>query len=494
MVALGVSSALLAFAAAASAGDSQKTTSQNITDQSFDRDPGWDSFNNRVKPENIPTVVQDFGYSRTTFASLAPGEIGGRIARASEPAWYGTKINPKTLDDKFSASGTFAITRAGGSGGVCFGWFNGNQIAGTGRPISSLFLDLTTKSNGGRLAVRMISPRNMSCGTFITRFERYHTIEEKAVMRPSPIHTDGTRYHWQIAYDPAAKSGKGEVRFTIKSDSAKPADFEGKEFTFELPDGFKKQGTLFDHFGMIDLTRPGGSADVYFGDLALDGEPLNLSTDPNWDHVGNRAKYQAVDIPGCQNFGYSASTNHAGGKPGEIGGLIWRAPYAFYADCVGSLSLNDPLEARGRFILESGGPDSEFRFGWFNSSVKETDDQKPLEGRNFIGVAVGGPTKIGHYFLPACQTAESKNSRVKRGPIIKLGKTYQWKLVYDPSANGGNGQMRLTLGDESATLDLNAGEKSKDAVFDRFGIFGVGTGGGELKAWLDDLHYTSKPN
>jgi hypothetical protein len=51
--------------------------------------------------------------------------------------------------------------------------------------------------------------------------------------------------------------------------------------------------------------------------------------------------------------------------------------------------------------------------------------------------------------------------------------------------------MHITLGDESVTLDLKPGAKSKDAIFDRFGIFCVGTGGGQLRAWLDDLQYTS---
>jgi hypothetical protein len=51
--------------------------------------------------------------------------------------------------------------------------------------------------------------------------------------------------------------------------------------------------------------------------------------------------------------------------------------------------------------------------------------------------------------------------------------------------------MRVTLGGESVTLDLKAGAKSKDAIFDRFGIFCVGTGGGQVKVYFDDLKYTA---
>jgi hypothetical protein len=43
--------------------------------ETFDRDPGWDGFNNRLVPEVAPKVTQDFGYSDTSFASKAHGEL-----------------------------------------------------------------------------------------------------------------------------------------------------------------------------------------------------------------------------------------------------------------------------------------------------------------------------------------------------------------------------------------------------------------------------------
>src|SRR5690349_13129100 len=79
--------------------------------ETFDRDPDWEGFNNRITPKELKGVVQDFGYSETTRASKARGEIGGQITRAAEPAYYADKIGSKTLDDKLSASGTFAITK-----------------------------------------------------------------------------------------------------------------------------------------------------------------------------------------------------------------------------------------------------------------------------------------------------------------------------------------------------------------------------------------------
>src|SRR4051812_46379384 len=63
----------------------------------FDKDPGWEAHNNRIVPERLPTVIQDFGFSMTNFAGKGAGELGGRIVRASEPAFYADKIGPLTL-------------------------------------------------------------------------------------------------------------------------------------------------------------------------------------------------------------------------------------------------------------------------------------------------------------------------------------------------------------------------------------------------------------
>src|ERR1041385_3676696 len=76
-----------------------------IKTKSFDRDPNWEGFNNRITPEKIPTIVQDFGYSDSNFAGKERGEIGGQVWRAAEPAFYADKIPPRTLNDKLTASG-----------------------------------------------------------------------------------------------------------------------------------------------------------------------------------------------------------------------------------------------------------------------------------------------------------------------------------------------------------------------------------------------------
>src|SRR5437016_2898647 len=107
--------------------------------QSFDADPQWEGRDNRIVPKEYPTIVQDFGYSKSThFAGKSPGEMGGHVTRASAPAFYADKIRTLTLDDKFSASGTFALTQTTGGAGIFFGFFNAQQPGGSGRPIGSI--------------------------------------------------------------------------------------------------------------------------------------------------------------------------------------------------------------------------------------------------------------------------------------------------------------------------------------------------------------------
>src|SRR6266566_4431307 len=73
--------------------------------ESFDRDPGWDSYNNRIVPRKFRMISQDFGFSSTNIAGTATGEMGGWVWRASQPAFYGDKIEPRTLNDRLTASG-----------------------------------------------------------------------------------------------------------------------------------------------------------------------------------------------------------------------------------------------------------------------------------------------------------------------------------------------------------------------------------------------------
>ncbi len=482
------------------AGNIQAEDSKPVTkSESFDRDPGWEAHNNRLVPKNVTPITQNFGYSPDThFAGKAAGEIGGIIVRATEPAFYAARITPKTLKEKLSASGTFAFTKSGGNSGIFFGWFNAKQPGGS-RPMRSLGMDFDGEGHGLRLAVRMVTGSNKSCGTFITPF-----IPGK--FRPTPIRNDGARYAWTLAYDPDAADGKGRFTFTLRSDAHPvtpiPADLPATHqqearirfphtttFSVDLPEGFKDDDMVFDRFGLMNMQRAGGPLTAWFDDLEFNGKAEDFSKEPaDWESAGSRRTYPPADVPGAHNFGFSETAN-AGGKAGELGGTVWRTDKnsGWYADKVGPLSLDHRLEASGKVILAVGAPDSGACIGWFGAK----DSDVPADSRDFVGVVIGGPTRVGHYFLPLCATAGENRVTLKQGPILVPGKPHEWTLLYDPAANNGNGAMRVTLDGESITLNLKPGQKKEGARLDHFGLASIRPGGGIVKIYFDDLKYTT---
>jgi len=75
--------------------------------------------------------------------------------------------------------------------------------------------------------------------------------------------------------------------------------------------------------------------------------------------------------------------------------------------------------------------------------------------------------------------------------VLLPGKPYPFTVTYDPTGNNRNGEVRVTLGDESVTLSLKPGVKTQGARLDRFGLFTSTAGGQLVRIYLDDLKYTS---
>jgi hypothetical protein len=463
-----------------------------LQSQAFDTDPHWDSSRNRQAPDKI--AHQDFGYSPSTnFAGQAKGEIGGHIQRSTIPAYYAESISPKTLDDKLGFSGTFAVPERSAAG-ICFGFFNSHQQDGSGRPVQSLILDIGFKSAGGHLAIHLINSANQSCGTMVTPVikpkPRGSDASQRLALRP-----DGTRYSFNLTYDPAANSNNGQVHFMVHSNSKAPGSFEDKDFTLDLPPGFKQQNATFDRFGLLNIMKSGGTATIYFDDLTYNGKSEDFSSDPHWTESGNRGDFTEKDQVGVQNFGYSPDTQFASGKSkGEVGGSFWRSEehWAFYADKIPApLNLNDRLEAHGKIILLVGAPDSACHFGFFSNNDKEAS---PVHTANFLGVSIGGPTRIGHYFSPFYIDSVGNSAHLKSAPVLVPNKPHDFSLVYDPAGNNNQGALTVTLDQESTTLNLKPSARSDGASFDHFGLLTSGPGGQMVKLFLDDLRYTVRPS
>ena len=269
-------------------------------------------------------VKQDFGYSATHFAGRGTGEIGGRIQRSSTPASYAAPLTPaRTLDEKLSAAGSFAVTASQPGAGVFFGFFNSQQPGGSGRPIGSLGLDFDFEGKGGRLAVRLITGGNKSCGTFITPYL-------PGKFRPTPIRNDGTRYHWTLDYDLHGADGKGRFTFSISSDTHRTQDYgplpvrseqeaqarfpNTTRFTVDLPPGYKAEGATLDRFGLLNMMKAGGTATMFFDDLRFDGQTQDFSQDPGWVGSGNRVTFEDHEGVGAHAFGFSAGTSSPGAR------------------------------------------------------------------------------------------------------------------------------------------------------------------------------------
>lgn len=166
---------------------------------------------------------------------------------------------------------------------------------------------------------------------------------------------------------------------------------------------------------MQNMMKAGGTTTMYFDDVRYNGLAQDFSADPGWVGAGNRVTFEDREQVGAHDFGFSA-TSHAGGAPGEVGGGLWRSGnYGYYADRVGPLDLTQRLEARGKVKLVTAGPDSDMCLGWFSSAAR---DKEPSDTGNFIGIHVGGPTRVGHYFIPQLTTANGMKGKVDQGPVL----------------------------------------------------------------------------
>ncbi|MCA9433857.1 MAG: hypothetical protein KC940_25270, partial [Candidatus Omnitrophica bacterium] len=392
--------------------------------EDFDQDPGWIGVNNRRITPPCPLTVQNYGYRTSNHAGESAGEVGGRIERSSIKNYYGKVIEPKTLDDPLSASGTLAVTSSSGGSTMIFGWFNADT-AKEWRTANSLVFRLDAET-----------------GYFQVFFE-YATGTWKAGGSPGlPIGTtdfrgtgtyfpsNGEKHDWELRYDPEGAGGDGEIEFT----------FDGSTFTVALAPGYREEGATFNRFGMLPRLSSGDPIFVYFDDITLDGEFMNFDDDPGWEGLRNEGPegtYQDCYIRPLHDFGYSADTNHAGDATGEAGGLIWRIEASnpqnmgYYGDDIGQLSLNDPLEVSGKISFERGSSDAATLFGWFNSSTyTDSDSGFP---KNFLGAFVEGPSRIGFYFRPAYNNGAGQRGLPDEGPYIPPDSiTRFFTIAYDP--------------------------------------------------------------
>jgi hypothetical protein len=458
--------------------------------ESFDKDPGWDGRNHRSKAFSRKTVRQDFGYSRTHHArGKKAGEIGGFIHPAAEPAYYARRIPTRTLEQKLTAAGTIRCT--GRQFHVLLGFFNA-QTLNEWRTPNTVVLRLYGRGKVFYAYLEYATSKWRAGGDHPRPFSRP---PDKKSSRSAPIEFPaGVALQWSLQYDAAGNGGRGVVTATLN----------GKTAVCNLADGHRKDGASFNRFGLMPVMKhydTGG--ELWLDDITINGTTEHFDKDPKWDEWNNRRRYVTGSVRPRFDFGFSG-TRFAGGKrSGELGGLVFRGDcreadrMAYYGDRLHRLTLRQPLRASGKVALRRGVSDSTTLIGFFHSTQSMAVSKSQSSGipRNFLGIAVEGPSREGFYFYPLYRVngdGQGHAAGNKAPHILPDGKSHAWTLAYSPAAGNGQGGITVSLDGKSVSLDLGSGHRRIGVVFDRFGIITTWIDGNGQHVYFDDLSYTWK--
>jgi hypothetical protein len=462
-----------------------------IRQESFDREPpNWEGINHRGKFFEAKNVTQDFGYSATSNrAGGQPGEMGGRINPAAEPAWYGYVLpRPLTFESPMSAEGRLFAARGGSH--CLFGFFNTNTLDGWRTP-NTIVARINGRGESFHCHFEYCTSRWRAGAGVIGEIVPGERISARNIPSGKPC-------EWKLTYDPQGAGGHGLLTFTL----------DGVTARCEITPEHRREGVTVTHFGLLPVMKAWDSpGEIWMDDVKVNGVAFDFGKDPNWDAFNNRRTYTTTNTRPKFDFGWSP-THHAGGKQsGELGGLIFRGDcrepsrMASYGDRIEGLSLKTPLEARGKVSMLRGVSDSTASIGFYNSnfSMRSNPSQKHSAPMDYLGINIEGPSAEGFFFYPVYRTHGDEERALganngKAPRIFPDRRVHDWFLRYDPAGANGNGQITVGLDEQTCTLDLGPGHKDIGAMFDRFGICTPWIDGNSVTAYFDDLTYTSAPD
>ena len=462
-----------------------------VRQESFDREPAnWEGINHRSRFFEPKTVTQDFGYSPTSSrAGGQPGEIGGRINPAAEPAWYGCLLpTPLTFDSPMTAEGRLYV--APGRGHCLLGFFNTNSLDAWRTP-NTIVARINGRGEMFHCHLEYCTGRWRAGAGVIGEIVPGQRVSPRDIPSGKPC-------EWKLTYDPTGSGGHGLLTFTLNGASAR----------CEIPPDHRRDGITVTHFGLLPVMKAWDSAgEIWMDDVKVNGVPFDFGKDPNWEAFNNRRTYVTTNTRPKFDFGWS-STHYAGGKqPGELGGLIFRGDcrqasrMAAYGDRLELLSLKTPLEARGKVCMLRGVTDSTASIGFYHStySMHSNPSQKHSTPMDYLGINIEGPSSEGFFFYPVYRTHGDAEKQLganggKAPRIYPDRRVHDWFLRYDPAGANGKGQITVGLDEQTCTLDLGPGDKDAGATFDRFGICTPWIDGNSVTVYFDDLTYTSSPS
>ncbi len=455
--------------------------------ENFDTEPGnWEGVNNRCTHFAPRPVTQDFRYSAdTSHAGGAPGEMGGRIQAAAEPAFCAYRLPKRmTFDDALHASGRIYIAK--GSGNFLLGFFNAGTLNEWRTP-NTMVARLNGRGEEGFHC-------HAEYGTSMWRFEagvigeivRGQRIEARAL--PAD-----TAYEWKMEYDPKGGDGYGLLTFSLN----------GEKAVCTLLPEHRADGASFTHFGVLPVMKGWDEPNEFWlDDVSVNGQAFDFSQDPNWDEMNNRRTYETWNCRPNFDFGWSATTFAGGEKPGELGGLIFRGDcrypekLASYGCKIETLSLNTPLYASGKVCVTRAVSDSTASIGFYNaaSSMEVNPSQTHGIPKDYVGIYIEGPSPEGFYFYPVYRVhgdEEKALDRHENAPKIHPdGKLHDWVFRYDPNGGDGSGEISVELDSQKCVLPLEPGHKAIGASFNRYGICTPWIDGNSVTVYFDDITYT----
>ncbi|MGE3315687.1 MAG: hypothetical protein AB7O26_11290 [Planctomycetaceae bacterium] len=481
----GVVAFLLLATVAFGIGDNSPLAAAEKT-ENFDKPPNWHGFNNRSNVFEPRTITQNFGYSATQHAGgNGPGEFGGTITPAAEPAYYARKIRPKNFEETLTASGTFKSVA--GHGNVLIGFFNADTINEWRTP-NTVALRIYGRGDVFYAYVEYMSQKWRAGADSPQPFPMVK--DPESGRETFKGFASNLKHRWSLKYDPKANNGDGAVIATIDDVTA----------VCHLDKGHKADGAIFNRFGLLNVVKSADtSGEIWIDDVEVNGETEAFDNDPKWQEFQNRREYISDGVRPRFDFGYS-NTNHAvGNNRGELGGTVFRGDnrtpdkMAAFGDRLKRLSLDKPLVASGKVVLRRAVSDSTALIGFYNSreSLKSSDSQRSGLPNSFLGVAIEGPSRDGFFFYPA--------GNVGSGPlagnygdspqILPDESSHDWSFKYEPTADGG-GVATVSLDGKGSTLRISADDRKLGATFDRFGIVTTWIDGNQQLIYFDDLTYT----
>lgn len=522
--------------------------------EDFSRDPGWDHYQNRVVGIDMPKIVQDFGWRRTNHTGSGLGEIGGRVENSRRQAYYAMPLGkPLTFDDEISASGKLSLNHIGLRGVGYVGFFNSNRH--TWRIWSSLAFRIWEEDDLGQVMLDWMSSDWQARGaetaillkpdgkphTWSFRYEpdtkadpvwrdkalerhitdrtgnsapyelqgEEHLLErlkkeepdltrEKLHVRLLVVRDQGLveyfHRHDQHRWWKRPDAGTGHGRVTLAFDDNTP-------YVIWFDPEIRRAPVEFDRFGLFNIARFGTRVELYLGDLTVNGQKIDLAQEPHWERRNNESQYVEPNFHGAHSYGWS-QTNWGGQKPGEIGGLFWRTEppdplCSYYGDDVGKLTLDDPIKFSGTICFTDGMTDAAAFFGYFNYDnqveafdEKNSDKSSPIPNR--LGITIADSSAVGYYFEASISAADQGVVRKACEVFVPDRRRRRFTFAYDPAANNGVGRATVTLDERHYELDLTSEQRKAGAVFNRFGLANVRSGGHSVEFYLDDLTYTAR--